>query len=474
MPPRRRRERQEEPQAAAADMKFNDLAFTAYPTSEEEQLRPVPFPFLILPYASVTERSLGAAIEFFVYQYEIGEESGKTHIQGYIQFVSNLYKTRDEIVRDHIQGDVSFWCAPRKRRATPSDNLVYCTKDETRMPGTEWVLYGIPRDPKSRYASDAERALDMYAHGSTLLEVVIALPNLATRAMPFLTSMAKHFEWINKSERRNPATIHVYWGDSGCGKTSRARKEAYETAMSINGLVYEQTSGTKWWDGYNRQEVLFVDEIAADSLPNIGLNMIRLFQLCDGANIGVEAKGSCTFTDVKYLFFSSNLHPMHWLTGLTGEHEVAMRRRFFEHPLSHVTHMSYRETFGKPPNTLDPDTPYLTKQDGVQWGTLADEAAAKYDAYKKKKFSPVTYLSIENQEQRTAMQIAAIQNMRGALAIRRQRDDTQSQTPREPEAVEEVGEPFEAGGDMVELFADSPASSDVELETLTFEDGENQ
>lgn len=59
-------------------------------------------------------------------------------------------------------------------------------------------------------------------------------------------------------DRRIPPTVIVLWGETGMGKTKRA----YDIAEKSGKPFYVKPSGSKWWNGYNGQEVCIIDEIA--------------------------------------------------------------------------------------------------------------------------------------------------------------------------------------------------------------------
>lgn len=51
--------------------------------------------------------------------------------------------------------------------------------------------------------------------------------------------------------------VHVFWGDTGSGKSRRAWDEAGFSA-------YPKSPSTKFWDGYQDQENVVIDEFRGD------------------------------------------------------------------------------------------------------------------------------------------------------------------------------------------------------------------
>lgn len=106
----------------------------------------------------------------------------------------------------------------------------------------------------------------------------------------------------------------VYWGPTGTGKT--------RTAWERGGLdAYPKVPSTKFWDGYQGQETVIIDEFRGD----IGIsNLLRWF---DRYPCLVEIKGSSTVLSAKLFIVTSNLHPRDWYPTLDANTYEALERR---------------------------------------------------------------------------------------------------------------------------------------------------
>lgn len=109
-------------------------------------------------------------------------------------------------------------------------------------------------------------------------------------------------------------TCHVFWGRTGTGKSRRAWGEA--------GLdAYPKDPATKFWDGYQGQEHVVIDEFRG----TIGIhNMLRWL---DRYPVIVEIKGSSVVLKCHTIWITSNLHPDYWYPELDKETKEALFRR---------------------------------------------------------------------------------------------------------------------------------------------------
>lgn len=90
------------------------------------------------------------------------------------------------------------------------------------------------------------------------------------------------------------------WGDAGTGKT----KFCEQFGLALGG--YYEKACNKWWDGYDGQEVVIMDEIRNNALLEAGY----LFKWADNSPCKIEMKGSTAWSRHRYLLVTSNIDPM--------------------------------------------------------------------------------------------------------------------------------------------------------------------
>lgn len=109
-------------------------------------------------------------------------------------------------------------------------------------------------------------------------------------------------------------TVHVYWGKTGVGKSRRAWDEA-------GLLAYPKDPRTKFWDGYQNQEHVVIDEFRGT------IDISHMLRWCDRYPVIVEVKGSSTCLVAKEIWITSNLHPHYWYPDLDVATQDALFRR---------------------------------------------------------------------------------------------------------------------------------------------------
>lgn len=91
-------------------------------------------------------------LQYLQFQHEIGEESGKLHIQGYCELV----KSRNLLWIKNLYGDNEM--SVRKCAGSQASNVAYCSKEKTKVAGTEYV-WGTLAESKQGERTDL---IDLY------------------------------------------------------------------------------------------------------------------------------------------------------------------------------------------------------------------------------------------------------------------------------------------------------------------------
>lgn len=93
--------------------------------------------------------------------------------------------------------------------------------------------------------------------------------------------------------------VRVYWGVTGTGKSRKAWEEAGEEA-------YAKDPRTKFWDGYQSQTNVVIDEFRG------GIDIAHLLRWFDRYPVRVEVKGSSRPLVANNIWITSNLEPSRW------------------------------------------------------------------------------------------------------------------------------------------------------------------
>lgn len=235
-------------------------------------------------------------VQYAVWQREAGE-SGTEHLQGYVCF---MQKKRLTTVKN--QCDKHAHWEPRK--GTHQQAAAYCTKESTRKDGPwelgaeldEWVN---KQRGKRNDLLALKRKLD---EGKT--ETEIATDEDTFPVWCKYRHVVKAYRVLTRQNERDwPTFTQVYWGPPGTGKSRRALSEAGPGAY---WLPKPATNGMLWFDGYEGQEVVVIDEFYGWIQRDI------MQRLCDRYPYLVQTKNGTTPFLAKKIIITSNEHPVAW------------------------------------------------------------------------------------------------------------------------------------------------------------------
>lgn len=106
----------------------------------------------------------------------------------------------------------------------------------------------------------------------------------------------------------------VFWGVTGSGKTHLAWQEA-------GPYAYIKNPNTKWWDGYQNQPNVIIDEF----IGNISVNYLLTW--FDKYPCNVEVKGYTVPLSATNFWITSNVSPDEWYPDANDQVKAALRRR---------------------------------------------------------------------------------------------------------------------------------------------------
>jgi len=185
----------------------------------------------------------------------------------------------------------------------------YCWKDDTCIEGTRFE-HGV-RPFRAAAKVDYEHCYELARTG----RVDEIPPAVLFRCYSNIRRIEKDFMCAQAFER----TVHVFWGETGRGKSRFAWDRAGIQA-------YPKDPNTKFWDGYNPavHRAVVMDEFRG--LINVS-NLLRWF---DRYPVCVEVKGGACVFSAREIYITSNLHPDEWYPQLDEATRLALRRRFTE------------------------------------------------------------------------------------------------------------------------------------------------
>ena len=238
---------------------------------------------------------LPAGIQWIRGQLEQGEDTGYLHWQLVLSFATK----KTLVYLKSIIGDEAHCELTRSSAA-----IDYVWKDATRVPNTQFELGTrlLRRNNSNDWESIRQLAISN--------ELASVPPDVYVRYYGSLRRIAcDHATPVGMVR-----TCHVFWGDTGSGKSRRAWDEAGVEA-------YPKDPRTKWWCGYRGQPNVVIDEFRGD----IGVS--HLLRWLDRYPVSVETKGSSQPLGALNFWITSNLDPRSWYPDLDEETKSALLRR---------------------------------------------------------------------------------------------------------------------------------------------------
>lgn len=263
------------------------------------------------------------SMNYLIYQKEAGE-NGTPHFQGYVQLKRGQ--------RLSYMKKINAQCHWEPAKGSPEENKEYCTKEEGRL--SEPVEFGSLSFQGKR--SDLGAVVETIRNAKRPLEEVA--DNHPFEFIKYTKGIKElcnhHLEKKTRGEFRN-VDVSVYWGKTGTGKT----RKAYEENKDCYILRNEHTT---WFDGYNGQETLIIDEFK-NWIP-----ITTLLGYLDGYQLRLPIKGSFTYAQWTKVIITSNIDPNEWYPNIDEEHKSALFRRLkniicFSEPEIRFPHTAVRD-----------------------------------------------------------------------------------------------------------------------------------
>nr|WAE42533.1 MAG: replication associated protein [Cressdnaviricota sp.] len=242
-----------------------------------------------------------AEMTYLVRGLEVCPETDKEHWQCYVEFGSRKrFATVKKLLGDHVHLET--------RRGSAEQAADYCKKDEV------FEEYGTLSYSCQGRAEALGQAIKVVSEGGSIKAIAAVTPVaiiLYNRGIDRL---------IKLKETEVPAwrdvKVEVHWGDSGTGKT----RQAMERFPNLYRFRVSE-GGPEWWDGYEGQDVILIDDFAND------IRLTSLLQTLDGYRLPLWIKGGQTQARWTRALITSNLDPAGWYPTANPRHRAALQRR---------------------------------------------------------------------------------------------------------------------------------------------------
>ena len=220
-------------------------------------------------------------VRYCCWQLEEGE-NGTPHLQGYV-----VLEKRKRLGGMKKLDKTAHW---EQRKGTHEQAKNYCRKEETRKDGP-WEL---GEEPHPGRRTDLEEIGALVRSGRTARSFGVSHPSVYIKhhrglhALALALSKPRHFK----------TNVTVLYGETGVGK-SRWAEETYPDA-------YWKPPNSKWWDNYEDEETIIIDEFYG------WLPYCEMLRLLDRYPCQVETKGGSVNFAPKTIIILSNKAPEDW------------------------------------------------------------------------------------------------------------------------------------------------------------------
>ncbi|AUM61711.1 Rep [uncultured virus] len=252
-------------------------------------------------------------IRYLVYQIEKCPDTGKEHIQGYVEFkklirmagVKKLFNDKTM----HLE----------KRRGTRDEARAYCMKEESRVKGPfelgEWLKSNKDGETASGNRTDLKR---LYCATKEKTDIeILEDEGLVSSYMRNFRAVDR-VRSLRKPKRTVDLKVHLYYGEPGTGKSFKAYK---------NEIIWAKPVGQGFWfDGYMQERTVLIDDFSGASSH---ITLTDLLRILDCYPILVPVKGSHVWWCPDLIIVTSNVHPQNWYKYEERQSSFeALKRRF--------------------------------------------------------------------------------------------------------------------------------------------------
>lgn len=230
--------------------------------------------------------------KYIVYGEEHAPTTGTPHLQGFIVLINGMSM---KAIHKCVEGLSLFTID-----GTDIQNITYTNKE-----GGNVYTYG--ELPHQGRRTDLQGLIGRIKDGESTSSIIPDLSNFQQIRTAEL--LLKYYE----PKRHYKPEVQVFWGSTGTGKTRKAWElmpECYNT------------TGTKWFDGYDGEHDVLIDEFRPDEF----FTYQYMLKLLDRYPFRVEYKGGFRQFQAKRIIITAPNHPKDWYPAAINDSAELLRR----------------------------------------------------------------------------------------------------------------------------------------------------
>ncbi len=233
------------------------------------------------------------------------------------------------------------------RNGTQAQAIEYCKKKDTAVEGTMFEE-GEKHDPAA-----PERWPQMQhivQSGGDLRECFETNFQMTAMYTGGIQKAINLYAKPEEDERQNKC--YYLWGDTGTGKSKTVRAIAKRNGLGVYAKM--DCRGQSWYDGYENEEVLLLDDFYGD-----GMSLQEFLRITDVYRQNTQVKGSSVWARWSRVYVTANKPFEKLFPNATEKQREALERRFppcRRYEFRKPKHAHWRETqitVGGPPTEED-------------------------------------------------------------------------------------------------------------------------
>ncbi len=223
-------------------------------------------------------------LQFLCYQIEVCPTTDRPHFQGYFETSRRRsMKSLKKLLTDpsiHLEAAMG----------SAAENERYCSKSNTSLPDT-FASFGVQKAQGKR--TDIAFFHAEILKGTTVDELVLQYPGACHMAKCLHIVQAANYRQLSRKLRE--LTVTYIWGVPGTGKSEYVynKGDFFRPTLSTNNHF--------WFDGYNGEKILWLDDVNL-----VSINPQHLCHILDKYPLPIQTKGGTTYALWTEVFITSN------------------------------------------------------------------------------------------------------------------------------------------------------------------------
>lgn len=246
-------------------------------------------------YAVMLGHEMCGKIKYAKWQLELAPTTGTPHMQMWVIVPKPIRHTG---IRSLFPG-----CHVERQLGSDAEAEEYVQDPAKRAPGPDsgpWEV-GDRKSVGQGARTDVNAVSAAVQRGESLEDIAAAYPSTYIRMYRGIEALKN----IGVKDRTEPPKVFGFIGGAGIGKT----KAAVDYAEARDLTYWIHPGGGKWFDGYQQQKVVILDELDK-WCEEFGYG--KCLRLLDRYKMSVEVKGSSKVFNSPVIIFTATKRPEQW------------------------------------------------------------------------------------------------------------------------------------------------------------------